>query len=325
MNVNVKAMAMQILIAEDDPVTRRGMDAVLSEWGYETVLVNDGVAALAALRKPDGPLLAIVDWLMPKMDGVEVCRQLRGDDGNNRYVYLIVLTAKSKTADAVSALDAGADDFVGKPFDLAELRVRIRAGVRIVQLQEKLRDLASHDALTGLLNRRMICETLVLELARANRDGTPLAVMMIDLDHFKQVNDEHGHLAGDEVLCEAAARIKSVLRNVDFVGRYGGEEFLAVLPRCEPNFALEVAERMRAAVSARPIAASETTLGVTTSIGLAIVAARCKLPAEALLHAADQALYRAKDAGRNQVSASRVGELTVPASPLPLNADSAQV
>jgi len=305
--LNVKAMAMQILIAEDDPVTRRGLDAVLSEWGYETVLVNDGMAALAALRKPDGPLLAIVDWLMPKMDGVEVCRQLRSDDGN-RYIYLIVLTAKSKTADVVSALDAGADDFVGKPFDLAELRVRIRAGVRIVQLQEKLRDLASHDALTGLLNRRMICETLALEMARARRNDTPLAVMMIDLDHFKRVNDEHGHLVGDEVLCESAARIKSVLRNVDFVGRYGGEEFLAVLPRCEPDFALEVAERMRAAVSARPISAPEAALGVTTSIGLAIVAGNCKLSAESLLHEADLALYRAKEAGRNQVNACRVDD-----------------
>lgn len=296
---------MQILIAEDDPVTRRGLDAVLTEWGYETVLVNDGKAALAALRKPDGPLLAIVDWLMPKMDGVEVCRHLRSED-STRYIYLIVLTAKSKTVDVVSALDAGADDFVGKPFDLAELRVRIRAGVRIVELQEKLRDLASHDALTGLLNRRMICDTLRLERERAVREGSPLAVMMIDLDHFKQVNDEHGHLVGDDVLSESAARIKGVLRNVDFVGRYGGEEFLAVLPRCEPDFALEVAERMRAAVSSKPIASADQFLHVTASIGLAIVASSNRLPAESLLHEADLALYRAKEAGRNQVSARRL-------------------
>lgn len=292
---------MQVVIAEDDPVTRFGLDTVLREWGYQTVIVNDGQAALAALRAPQAPMLAVIDWLMPKLNGIDVCRQLRAEE-ENRYTYLIILTSKNDSIDVVSALHAGADDFVTKPFDLAELKERLGAGLRIVELQEKLRDLASHDALTGLLNRRLIGEMLQHEVERTQRDGKPIAVMMIDLDHFKRVNDSHGHQAGDEVLREAARRIKSVLRTVDFIGRYGGEEFLAVLPGCNPDFALEVAERMRATIASHPVFAMNISLNVTASIGVAVVIPDNQISAEELLREADVALYRAKATGRNRVA-----------------------
>ncbi len=298
---------MRILIADDDLVSRRLLERTLVSQGHEVTAVGDGLAAIAALLAPDAPKLAILDWMMPGATGLEVCRQIRTRP--TPYVYVLLLTARGRREDVVTGLDAGADDFLTKPFDALELRARLRPGERIVDLQEglirareELRELAIHDSLTGLWNRGMVLDQLGRELNRSRREGKALAVAIADLDHFKKVNDTFGHAAGDAVLREAAVRMRSAIRDCDFMGRYGGEEFLLVLPGCDEITGPMVAERVRSRVADDPVQAGEALLPVTTSIGLAFTQAS-RVGPDALVVAADEALYRAKAAGRNRVAA----------------------
>jgi two-component system, cell cycle response regulator len=296
---------MRILIADDDVLSRRMLELTLQKLGHEVIVVADGAEALQQLSVADSPRLAILDWVMPELDGLEVCRYVR--KRQNPYVYVILLTAKSEHKDIVTAFDADVDDFLGKPFDASELRARLRSGARILELQEgllrsqeELRRQATHDHLTGTLTRRAVVHQLDLELRRAARDGSSIAVLLADLDHFKRVNDEYGHSAGDAVLLEAAARMRSVLRGHEAIGRYGGEEFLIVLPNCGPSEAASVAARACLALSTTPIEAAANMLRTTMSVGVATasIGADC---ARSLVDRADQALYRAKAAGRNRV------------------------
>ena len=260
--------------------------------------------ALETLLRPDGPRLAVVDWMMPGMDGLEVCRRIR--QRTTPYAYVILLTARDRQEDVLTGLDAGADDFLTKPFDAVELRARLRSGERVLELQEALfaavealRDQATRDALTGLLNRGLVLDGLARELHRAEREERPLSVVVSDIDHFKLVNDTHGHLAGDAALRQTADRMRSVLRGYDLIGRYGGEEFLVVLPGCAIDCAEQVAERIREAVAGEPVDAAGAKVSVTMSLGVA-----CAEPGTdvySLIKAADDALYRAKDNGRNRV------------------------
>jgi two-component system, cell cycle response regulator len=295
---------MNILIAEDDRVTRQVLRASLLSLGHQVVEAADGTGALEALAQPGAPNLAILDWLMPGMDGLEVCRALRQRPG--RYIYIVLLTARDAHGDMIEALDAGADDFLTKPFKLGELRARLRAGERVLALQddllrsqEVLLHEASHDRLTGLWNRGRVLDELARELRRTHRDLSTLALVLCDVDRFKQINDTHGHTVGDTVLKQIAVRISSTLRASDSVGRYGGEEFLLILPHADIKSGRDVADRVRTAVAAQPITAGTLQLGVTISLGVA-----CSSPGiseEILIHAADQALYRAKANGRNRV------------------------
>jgi diguanylate cyclase (GGDEF)-like protein len=296
---------VKILIADDSAVSRRVLEATLVRLGHEVVAVADGRQAVAGLLGPDGPRLAILDWMMPGSDGLVVCREVRQRAAP--YVYLILLTARDRPEDVVTGLDSGADDFLTKPFDPLELRARLRSGQRVLELQESLlqaqealRVQATRDHLTGLWNRGMILEQLGRELQRAEREEAPLAVAIADVDEFKRINDTHGHAAGDAVLRQVAERMRSALRAYDFVGRYGGEEFLFVLPRCDGTPARQVAERLRAQITAEPMRAAETLLPVSVSLGVAWTRGRGVEPA-ALIHAADEALYRAKALGRNRV------------------------
>jgi diguanylate cyclase (GGDEF)-like protein len=268
-------------------------------------VASDGVEAQSILLAPDGPRLAILDWMMPGADGLAVCRAIR--EQAPAYVYVIVLTSKDRKEDLVAAFDAEVDDFITKPYEPVELRARLRSGERVLALQATLLETqamltqqATHDALTGLWNRVMLHEQLGMELKRAARSGEPVAVILADLDHFKQINDRHGHAAGDAVLREASARMRGVLRDHDGISRYGGEEFLVLLPRTGMEAALAVAERIRAAVAAEPVTVGDQSLPVTLSLGLATTSDH---PAEVepLIAAADAALYRAKAAGRNRV------------------------
>ena len=295
---------MNILIADDDAVACHVLRAALKQLGHEVVAVEDGTKAMEILSQPDGPALAILDWVMPGLDGMEVCRKLRA--GTGRYVYVILLTANDGPDDMIAALDGGADDFLTKPFRLGELRARLKAGERVLALQddllrsqEILKHEATHDRLTGLWNRGRILDELARELRRNRRESSSLAVVLADVDHFKQINDSHGHAVGDSVLQFIGYRISSSLRASDSVGRYGGEEFLLVLPRADVKGGSDVAERVRAAVEAQPMVDIPALLFVTMSLGVA--ASTPDMEPEALILAADQALYRAKANGRNRV------------------------
>ena len=298
---------MRVLIAEDDLTSRTLLEAMLKKWGYEVIPCPDGNAAWAALQSADSPQLAILDWMMPGMDGVEVCRRLRGQSaGEERYVYVILLTSKTSKHDTVRGIAAGADDYIAKPFDPQELHVRLRTGQRIIELQsqlvatrEALRVQATHDALTGLLNRRAIVNRLGVELARARRERRPLSVGMLDLDDFKTVNDTRGHGVGDVVLGESARRIQAALREYDAVGRYGGEEFLVIVPGTTRATYPAVFERILAAITDREMPVPGERLSITASLGVAVSDETSD--ADELIRAADKALYQAKHKGRNRV------------------------
>jgi diguanylate cyclase (GGDEF)-like protein len=296
---------MRILIADDDPVSGRLLEATLTRLGHEVLSVANGTDAMTALLSPDGPRLAILDWMMPGADGLTVCRAVRQHPAP--YVYVILLTARNRREDRAAGLDAEADDFLTKPFDAVELRARLRCGERVLDLQEDLirakealRHEATYDRLTSLSRREVVLDQLHREVARAKRENQPIGVLMGDLDHFKQVNDTYGHPAGDVVLRQAADRLRSIVREYDFLGRYGGEEFLILLPGCTVATAEQVAERARAAIGVDPIHIGDVGVAMTISLGLAWSSSARQDP-RALLQAADDALYRAKAQGRNRV------------------------
>lgn len=302
---------MQILIADDDPVARRRVEVLLQKWGFEVVVSEDGAAAWRILQQEGSPRFAVLDWMMPGMNGAQVCQEVRKLEGRP-YSYLLLLTGKDQQDDIVEGLDAGADEYLCKPFDPSELRARIRSGCRILELQERLiaasealRVQATHDPLTGLLNRAAILDILRRELARSKRDGSPVGVVIADVDHFKQVNDTYGHSAGDAVLQEVTRRMQSVVRAYDALCRYGGEEFLIVVPGSDLDGSLALAERLRVAVCRDPIDAAGTLIHASISLGLAVDEGFCG--ADSLIGAADAALYRAKNSGRNRVEAALAG------------------
>ena len=292
---------MKILIADDDPLSVLYLQDMLLEWGFEVVSAATSSAALALLRDQDGPALAIFDALLDGEDGSALCRAIR-DSVTERYVYIIMLAARDASGATAAAVDAGADDTIGKPFSHEQLRVRVRAGTRIAELEEKLRFRESRDALTGIYNRGSIMELLQKELARQARTHHAVSVIFCDLDYFKSINETLGHHAGDEVLREVARRMMATLRPYDSFGRYGGEELLGVLPNCELAGALEVAERMRAAVADAPVMTSAGEVLVTISIGVASVGMDKPAKLGDLLQGADDALHRAKQNGRNCIT-----------------------
>ena len=299
---------MKILIADDDPVSRQMLQAMLERLGHAVTAVANGGDATAALLAEGGPPLAILDWMMPGVDGLEVCRRVRQRAAP--YTYIILLTSRDRRADMLAGLDAGADDFLTKPCDAMELRIRLRSGERVIALQEHLLEAqaalrfeAAHDRLTGLWNRGSILDHLHRELTRSRREKAPLAVLLADLDHFKDINDQYGHTVGDKVLRETSNRMRSVLRVSDAIGRYGGEEFLVVLPRADVDGGCEVAERLRAAVAAAPVREGGIDISISTSLGAAATPVE-GYDAAALIRSADAALYRAKGHGRNCVVGS---------------------
>ena len=305
--------SVRILIAEDDPVSRRLLEATLTQWEYDVTACADGTVAWQVLQEPDAPSLVILDWMMPGMDGVRICQEVR-QRANVPYVYIILLTAKNQKADIITGLEAGADDYITKPFDRSELRIRLRAGRRILDLQaeliyarEELREQATHDSLTRLWNRGGILEILERELERAKRAGGPLSIVMVDLDHFKHINDAYGHLAGDAVLREVAQRMRASVRPYDEIGRYGGEEFLFVLPDCDAAGVIALGERLRAAVGQTAMVLAEGVIPVTLSLGA--TTSDMIDDVKAGIAAADAALYRAKKGGRNRLEMAGLPEV----------------
>jgi two-component system, cell cycle response regulator len=293
-----------VLIAEDDAVCRKILQTWLQSWGYQVIVADDGAKAWDILQQENAPKLLILDWVMPEIDGTELCRRVR-ERQQVPYQYILLVTANDDKQDVVRGLEAGADDYLTKPFDANELRARMRVGIRILALQEdliqtreELRFQATHDALTGIWSRGAVLDLLQRELERAVRPQTPTAILMLDVDHFKKINDTYGHLAGDVVLKEVTHRMSQLVRSYDLVGRYGGEEFLIVLPNCDNNHIRQSAERIRLVVASTPILATGSEISVTISIGATVVTPGTTL-AEKMLATADAALYRAKNGGRN--------------------------
>lgn len=291
---------MRVLLADDSAVSRAAIARMLASWGYEAVSCATGDEAWRILQGPDAPQLAVLDWVMPGLDGAEVCQRVRASR-SERYVFVYLLTARDSQDDLLAGLEAGADDYLVKPVSPAELRVRLRNGRRVVELQQQLlhareglRAQAELDPLTSALNRRAFGELAAATLS----SSCQAALVLADLDHFKSVNDTYGHRAGDAVLVETVRRLRSVLRAEDRVGRWGGEELAVLLPRCAPASAWAVAERLRREICKHPVVFEGNAITITASFGVAVATAG-ESP-DALTERADQALYRAKRAGRNR-------------------------
>jgi len=308
---------LRILVADDDPLARSMLHAFLTKWGYQVITVNDGLAAASVLEAPDAPQLAILDWMMPGLEGPELCRRVRALS-DRPYMYILVVTSRAHRGDLFKGLEAGADDYLTKPFDSDELYARLLVGRRILDLQnkliaarEELRFKATHDSLTGIANRATALEAIHRERSRQVRESGSFGVVLLDIDHFKRVNDGYGHLVGDLVLKTVARRISASVRPYDTLGRYGGEEFLVVAPLSDAAGTLSLAERIRKCVESEPIPAGPGPIRVTISCGIAICNSEAPLEVEALLYLADEALYRAKEAGRNRCEIANVDPLLV--------------
>jgi len=299
---------MRILVADDDRISNELLVHTLEEWDHEPVPAKDGIETLRILRDDNAPTFLILDWMMPGMSGADVCRFVRKISVNNPYVYILVLTGRREKKDLIEALEAGADDFIQKPFDPEELRVRVRAAVRILELQSALLSKARHDSLTGLLNHGAILEELDKEFNRCRRDKKPVSVLLADLDYFKKINDQYGHQAGDSVLHITADRIRSTFRSYDSVGRYGGEEFLIVLPGCNMQDAFRLSDRLRNSVAEVAVESPAGSIPFTISIGVACAKDFAQTSSTQLVQAADEALYKAKEKGRNRVEMSSLEE-----------------
>jgi diguanylate cyclase (GGDEF)-like protein len=297
------------LLAEDDPVTRMLMTRFLKKAGYEVDAVANGSEALDRMTRRYYPML-VTDWEMPEMDGVALCKAVRNMQMDG-YVYALLLTARDSKEHIIAGLEAGADDYLIKPVHEPELIARLNAGRRILNLEHSLRVanqrnriLSITDALTGAYNRRYLMEQLPRELERCRRYAYPLSVLMCDIDRFKQINDNRGHAAGDDVLQQFAARAqKSIRTNSDWVSRYGGEEFLIVLPETEYGGAMAVAEKIRTLVSSMPFATRSGDLMATASFGVASTGPSgpdISLKVDALIRSADECMYRSKQEGRDR-------------------------
>jgi diguanylate cyclase (GGDEF)-like protein len=291
---------MKILIAEDQPTSALFLRRTIEKMGHEAAVAPDGEVAWRMIREGDTPLL-ISDWMMPNLDGPELCRRLRAAK-DDRYIYIILLTSLDRKEDRLNGLRAGADDFLTKPPDPDELAVRLEIAGRIIAMHDqlarqnaRLAELATTDELTGVKNRRRFREDLDLLFAQAARQASPLSLIMLDIDHFKQFNDAFGHPAGDRILREVGSTLKSILRNHDVVARYGGEEFVVLLPGTDIDEAMDVAERLRSALAEHPW----TDRSVTASLGVATSDPDTP-DAATLVDHADRALYRSKQSGRNR-------------------------
>jgi len=301
---------VNVLIAEDDASTRLLLQSLLRKWGYNVSAVSDGEEAWRFLSEVDHPLLVILDWMLPGIEGPEIVRRLRLNDGGKQHYVIIITSAGSESAVA-QALDAGADDFIRKPFNLDELRARIAVGRRVSCLHQALADklrklevatenitrLARTDELTGLHNRRSFNEIFALALSSARRHGQPLSLISIDLDHFKIINDTFGHSIGDMVLKDFSDLLLKMVRGEDVAVRWGGEEFIILLTHTGSEAATALAERIRFSFEQSP--GRIPTRVMTASFGVAQL--QNGENENDLIKRADSALYKAKNDGRNRV------------------------
>jgi diguanylate cyclase (GGDEF)-like protein len=290
---------MKVLIAEDDSVTCRMLEVTLQGWGYEVVVASDGREALEVLMSQDSPQLAVLDWLMPEIDGTEVCRRVR-EAKKEKYIYMILLTIKEKKVNILEGLDSGADDYIVKPFDAPELKSRLGAGKRVIEENIKLSHQAQYDHLTSLPNRAMFTNKLRRLIIRPEyHENYQFALLFMDLDRFKIVNDNLGHGIGDQLLKEVAARLEDCIRATDIAARIGGDEFAVFLDDINNvSNAKKITDRIQKKLS-EPYDLNGHEIVTTASIGIALSATGYTL-VEDLIRDADTAMYRAKSIGRGQ-------------------------
>jgi two-component system cell cycle response regulator len=297
----------KILVAEDDAVSLHLLKSFLIKWNYDVTVATDGLQALQILETDDTPRLVVLDWMMPGIEGIQICQKVRAHS-DKPYVYILLLTSRTQKKDILQGLAFGADDYLTKPFDAQELRARLHVGERILNLEDELRFRATHDTLTGIPSRSVVLEAMTREYARQVREKSSFGVILADLDHFKNINDTCGHMCGDSVLKEAARRMVDCTRTYDTVGRYGGEEFLTVVVSADESVSLALAERMRVAIESRSFSTDFGELHITASFGYAASNGASPTEPKALLQLADDALYRAKLKGRNRSECSVLPE-----------------
>lgn len=308
LSVSETSNSRRVLVAEDDALYRCLLQRLLERASFQVTTVADGTTALQAAQAENAPRLLIFDWMMPGMSGPEICRRLRQEHTTQPYQYILLLTAKDAKKDTIEGLEAGADDYLTKPVDYQELLARLRAGTRILELEDRLLTAqkemqyqATHDSLTGLWNRPAWKKLLVAEFERAYRSATSVAVLMIDLDHFKSVNDNYGHHAGDAILNKIGAVLQSLVRAYDHAGRYGGDEFIVIAPELSHDSALDYAERIRATLAQTSAIYDGSTISTTVTIGVAFAAKLAERSPDTMVRLADRALYEAKAKGRDCV------------------------
>lgn len=290
---------MHILIVDDDRIQHLILRNQLARLGYDVREAANGADAWAQLQYQPSPIV-ITDWMMPGLDGPELIARIRAADFPG-YTYVILLTSKDDRTDMIAGLDAGADDYLIKPCASDELRARVAIGARIVDLERRLRTERDTDTLTGLRNRGAITMTVETELARTQRLGEPLSLTLLDIDHFKQVNDMYGHPVGDQALRLIAAVVRQHVRPYDMVGRWGGEELLLLTSATLADAAV-IAERVRAKIAATPLMLADgQQITLTASFGVASTEQDGARTLDRLIHAADTALYHAKADGRDCV------------------------
>lgn len=297
---------MDVLIAEDDLTTQVILQTLVTAWGYRPVVTSDGREAWEVLQQPDAPKLLLLDWEMPGFSGLELCKKL-AEQADENPPYIILLTSHAETDRIVEGLASGAHDFIGKPFDKAELQARLSVGRRMLEMQRKLIDAqqqlayeATHDALTHLLNRRAVLKALQALVSKSMSEHSCMSVALVDIDHFKRINDSYGHPMGDEVLIRVAETMQTCLSADDSLGRFGGEEFLVAIDS-DPEGAARLMEELRTKIAEIPFCLADQTVNVTVSAGIASLSGDNSLRLDDLLAAADRALYQAKADGRNQV------------------------
>lgn len=297
---------MKILIAEDDLISSKILQRNLLNWVYHVVTARSGAEAWQALQDEE-LRMALLDWMMPGMDGIEVCRKIRRRR-KFKYTYIIMLSARDRKQDIIAGLSSGADDYMAKPVNFLELRARLQTGRRIIDLEDKLfcvqtrlKDIASRDSLTKVWNRAETTKFLTEELERGNREGVPTGVILLDLDHFKRINDFYGHDIGDQSLYQVVSRIKKNTRKSDKICRYGGDEFIIILPRCGSSEIVKIAERLRVSIAKRGVKTELDVIPLTISAGCASTDSVGILRADKIIRLADEALLKAKSLGRNRI------------------------
>ncbi|MHB8412506.1 MAG: GGDEF domain-containing response regulator [Candidatus Acidiferrales bacterium] len=301
---------MKVLLVDDDPVSRLMLLPLLDKWGCDVQVAQDGASAWAALQAAECPRLVLMDWMMPGLSGLEVCKKVRARHAEP-YTYIILLTARTDEQDVIEGLESGADDYLTKPCNPAQLRARIRTGERILQMQadliqarELVRFKSTHDLLTGAWSRGATLDMLARELNRGKREHHPLGLILIDLDDFKDINDTLGQFTGDEVLRSAALRVLSSVRAYDVVGRFAGDEFLILLPGCDSVATRAKAERIRQVIGGSALETTSRPVTLTASLGVLSAGPGDSPTSESTLRAINIALYRAKEGGRNRVELS---------------------